>query len=157
MDDFIYGEPRAMQFHSGDFDGDGVTDSNIFRPSTGEWFVFNSGSNTFSITRWGINGDLPVDGDFDGDSKSDHTIFRPSDGSWWIRRSTDAGATVLVFGANGDKPVAGDYDKDGKTDVAVWRPSNGNFFIARSSANFSTFFSYPFGQAGDIPVQGASQ
>ncbi|MEO8043077.1 MAG: hypothetical protein ABI646_10735, partial [Acidobacteriota bacterium] len=34
MDDFIYGEPHATQFHSGDFDGDGVTDSNIFRPPT---------------------------------------------------------------------------------------------------------------------------
>lgn len=156
MDDFIYGEPRAAQFHSGDYDGDGITDSNIFRPTTGEWFVLNSGSNTFSIIQWGINGDQPVDGDFDGDSKADHAVFRPADGSWWIRRSTDGGATVLAFGANGDRPVAGDYDKDGKTDVAVWRPSNGNFFIARSSTGFSTFFGYPFGQNGDIPVQGAS-
>lgn len=157
MDDFIYGEPRAMQFHSGDFDGDGFTDSNIFRPATGEWFTLNSGTNTFSITQWGINGDQPIDGDFDGDSKADLAVFRPSDGTWWIRRSSDGGATVLTFGANGDRPVAGDYDKDGKTDVAVWRPSNGNFFVARSSTNFSTFFSYPFGQNGDVPVQGGSR
>ena len=156
MDDFIYGEPRAMQFHSGDFDGDGFSDSNIFRPTTGEWFTFNSGNNTFTVVQWGINGDQPIDGDFDGDSRADLAVFRPSDGTWWIRRSTDGGATVLTFGANGDRPVAGDYDKDGKTDVAVWRPSNGNFFVARSSANFSTFFSYPFGQNGDIPVQGSS-
>ena len=156
MDDFIYGEPRAMQFHSGDFDGDGVTDSNIFRPTTGEWFTQNSGTNTFTIAQWGINGDLPVDGDFDGDSRADLAVFRPSDGSWWIRKSSDGNPIVLAFGANGDRPVAGDYDKDGKTDVAVWRPSNGNFFVARSSANFTTFFGYPFGQNGDIPVQGAS-
>ena len=157
MDDFIYGEPRAMQFHSGDFDGDGVADSNVFRPATGEWFTLNSGSNTFSVVQWGINGDQPVDGDFDGDRLADRAVFRPSDGTWWIRRSADGGATVLTFGQNGDSPVAGDYDKDGKTDVAVWRPSNGNFFVARSSANFSTFFSYPFGQNGDIPVQAAAR
>ena len=156
MDDFIYGEPRAMQFHSGDFDGDGIADSAIFRPTTGQWFTFNSGSNTFSIIRWGVNGDQPVDGDFDGDSKADQAIFRPSDGSWWIRKSSDLGTLVLTFGTNGDRPVAGDYDKDGKTDVAVWRPSNGHFFIARSSTNFSTFFGYPFGQNGDIPVQTAA-
>ncbi|HKP67792.1 MAG TPA: VCBS repeat-containing protein [Pyrinomonadaceae bacterium] len=156
MDDFIYGEPRAMQFHSGDFDGDGIADSAIFRPTTGQWFTFNSGSNTFSIVRWGVNGDQPVDGDFDGDSKADQAIFRPSDGSWWIRKSSDLGTLVLTFGTNGDRPVAGDYDKDGKTDVAVWRPSNGHFFIARSSTNFSTFFGYPFGQNGDIPVQAAA-
>lgn len=157
MDDFIYGEPRATQFHSGDFDGDGVTDSNIFRPASGQWFTLSSGSNTVSITQWGQNGDVPVDGDFDGDQVADLAIFRPADGSWWINRSSNGQTLVTVFGATGDKPVAGDYDKDGKTDIAIWRPSNGNFFIARSSANFSTFFGYGFGSNGDIPVQGAAQ
>jgi len=157
MDDFIYGEPRAMDFHTGDFDGDGVTDSNIFRPSTGQWFVINSGSSTLSIVQWGQNGDIPVDGDFDGDRIADQAIFRPSDGSWWIHKSSDGGSIITIFGAPGDKPVVGDYDKDGKSDIAVWRPSNGNFLIARSSTNFSTFFGYPFGQNGDIPVQSAGQ
>ena len=157
MDDFIYGEPRAAEYHTGDFDGDGTTDSNIFRPTTGQWFTLNSGSNTVSITQWGQNGDIPVDGDFDGDQVADQAIFRPADGSWWINRSTNGQALVTVFGAPGDKPVAGDYDKDGKTDIAIWRPSNGNFFVARSSANFATFFGFGFGQNGDIPVQGAAQ
>jgi hypothetical protein len=157
MDDFIYGEPRSSQYHSGDFDGDGVTDSNIFRPTTGQWFTLNSGSNTVSIVQWGQNGDIPVDGDFDGDEVADQAIFRPADGSWWINRSSNGQPLVTVFGATGDKPVAGDYDKDGKTDIAIWRPSNGNFFVARSSANFATFFGFGFGQNGDIPVQGAAQ
>jgi len=51
----------------------------------------------------------------------------------------------------------GDYDKDGKSDIALWRPSNGNYFVLRSSSNFSTFYAYPFGQNGDIPVQGGAQ
>ena len=157
MDDFIYGEPRAAQFHSGDFDGDGITDSNIFRGASGTWFTLNSGSSTLSIIQWGQNGDIPVDGDFDGDSIADQAVFRPTDGSWWINRSSDGQAFVTVFGANGDKPIAGDYDKDGKTDIAVWRPSNGQFLIARSSANFATFFGYGFGTNGDVPVQGAAQ
>jgi hypothetical protein len=157
MDDFIYGEPHALDFHTGDFDGDGVTDSNIFRPATGQWFILNSGTNTASIVQWGQNGDIPVDGDFDGDRVADQAIFRPSDGSWWIHKSSDAQTIITVFGATGDKPVTGDYDKDGKTDIAFWRPSNGNFFIARSSANFSTFFGYGFGSPGDIPIQGAAQ
>jgi hypothetical protein len=157
MDDFIYGEPHAMDFHTGDFDGDGTTDANVFRPSTGQWFVINSGSSTLSIVQWGQNGDIPVDGDFDGDRIADQAIFRPSDGSWWIHKSSDGGSIITIFGANGDKPVVGDYDKDGKSDIAVWRPSNGNFLIARSSTNFSTFFGFPFGQNGDIPVQSAGQ
>ena len=157
MDDFIYGEPRAADFHTGDFDGDGITDSNIFRPTTGQWFTLNSGSNTVSIVQWGKVGDIPVDGDFDGDQVADQAIFRPADGSWWINRSKDGQPFITQFGANGDKPVTGDYDKDGKTDIAVWRPSNGNFFIARSSQGFGTFFGYGFGTTGDIPVQGAAQ
>lgn len=156
MDDFIYGEPRATTFSSGDFDGDGRTDTNIFRPSTGTWFIMNSGSNTVDFVQWGQNGDIPIDGDFDGDSRADQAVFRPSDGTWWLNRSA-AGPVAMTFGSAADKPTAGDYDKDGKTDVAFWRPSNGNFFVLRSSSDFSTFFSFPFGQNGDIPVQGAAQ
>lgn len=157
MDDFIYGEPRATSFHSGDHDGDGVTDTNIFRPATGEWFTLNSGSNTITIQQWGLNGDIPVDGDFDGDKRADVCIFRPSNGQWFFRRSSNGTHLGATFGQTGDRPVAGDYDKDGLTDIAVFRPSTGTHFILRSSTNFSTFFSFPFGQNGDIPVQGAAQ
>lgn len=157
MDDFIYGEPRAAQFHTGDFDGDSFSDSAIFRPSAGTWFRLNSGSNTFQQELFGLNGDIPVDGDFDGDRLADVAIFRPSDGSWYFRRSSNGTVFGAFFGQNGDKPVVGDYDKDGISDIAIWRPSNGNFFVLRSSTNFTTFFGYPFGATGDIPVQGGAQ
>jgi hypothetical protein len=157
MDDFIYGEPRAAEYHKGDYDGDGVADSTIFRPGSATWFTLNSGTNTVSIDTFGLNGDIPVDGDFDGDSRADLCIFRPSTGVWFFKRSSDGTTFGAQFGQNGDKPVAGDYDKDGKTDIALWRPSNGNYFVLRSSSNFSTFFAYPFGQNGDIPVQGGAQ
>lgn len=157
MDDFIYGEPRASQFHSGDFDGDGFSDSAIFRPSSATWFRMNSGSNTFEQENFGLNGDIPIDGDFDGDSKADLAIFRPSSGTWFFKRSSNGTTLGAFFGQNGDKPVVADYDKDGKSDIAIWRPSNGNFFVLRSSDNFATFFAYPFGATGDIPVQGGAQ
>jgi hypothetical protein len=157
MDDFIYGEPRALDFHTGDFDGDGVTDINIFRPSTGDWFSLNSGSNTVSINHWGQTGDLPVDGDFDGDSLADLAVFRPADGTWWITKSTDGSFAVTQFGQNGDKPTTGDYDKDGKTDISVFRPSDGVNYFARSRDNFATSVATQFGLNGDIPVQGGAQ
>jgi hypothetical protein len=157
LDDFIYGEPRALEFHSGDADGDGVADLRVFRPDSGTWFTLNSGAGTVSIDRFGLAGDVPVDGDFDGDRRADLAVFRPAEGTWFIQNSSNANVQILSFGQIGDKPVAGDYDKDGKTDVAVWRPANGNYFVLRSRDNQSSFFAVPFGQNGDIPVQGGAQ
>jgi hypothetical protein len=152
MDDFIYGEPRATESHPSDFDGDGTTDQSVFRPSTGEWFVLNSGSNTLTGGPFGTSGDLPVEGDFDGDKRSDFAIFRPSTGQWIILRSSTGSAQFLQLGATGDIPVPGDYDKDGITDPAVWRASNTGWFFLRSSTNFTTFSVSGFGLAGDKPV-----
>jgi hypothetical protein len=157
MDDFIYGEPRAAEFHSGDADGDGITDARIYRPSSGTWFTLNSGTNTVSIDQFGLEGDIPVDGDFDGDRRADLAIYRPREGSWFIHQSSNDKDITQSFGAPGDKPVAGDYDKDGITDLAVWRPADGNYFVLRSKDNRSSFFAFPFGIAGDIPVQGGAQ
>lgn len=150
MDDFIYGEPHALEHHESDFDGDGGADFAVFRPSVGTWFVMNSGSNTFSGVQFGQAGDVPVDGDFDGDSRNDIAVFRPSIGTWFILRSSNNQFQGVQFGQNGDKPVAGDYDKDGKTDVAVWRPSNGTYFSLNSSNGQAR--TTQFGQNGDIPV-----
>lgn len=152
MDDFIYGEPRAVESHPSDFDGDGTTDLSVFRPSTGEWFVLNSGSNTLTGGPFGTVGDLPVEGDFDGDHRSDFAIFRPSTGQWIILQSSTGTARFLQFGSNGDVPVPGDYDKDGITDPAVWRASNTAWFFLKSSTNFTTFSVSGFGLAGDKPI-----
>lgn len=150
MDDFIYGEPRASQYHAGDFDGDGFKDPAVFRPSAGVFFVLNTGSNTVDSVPFGITGDVPVEGDFDGDKRADVAIFRPSVGEWWIQKSSNGSITALQFGQTGDKPQPGDFDKDGKTDIAFWRPANGNYFVLRSSNN--SFFSFPWGSNGDIPI-----
>jgi len=155
MDDFIYGEPRATEHHSSDFDGDGTADLAVFRPSAGDWFVLNSGSNTFTGLHFGANGDLPVDGDVDGDSRNDFIVFRPASGTWFVLRSSDGQFSATQFGTNGDKPVMGDYDKDGKSDLAVWRPSVGDYFILRSSNG--QFQSLHFGATGDIPLNAAPQ
>jgi uncharacterized delta-60 repeat protein len=135
-----------------DFDGDGIPDTAVYRPSTGNWFILQSSTNTVAIDTFGANGDIPIDGDFDGDGKSDLAVYRPSVGEWYFKRSSDATIFGAPFGSAGDKPIAGDYDRDGKTDIAIFRPGNGNWIILRSSTGFGTFFAYPFGQVGDIPL-----
>jgi len=153
MDDFIYGEPKSLEHHAADFDGDGTPDLAVYRPSAGQWFVLNSGANTVSIAQFGINGDIPVDGDFDGDKLNDLAVFRPSTGTWFILNSSNGQVSITNFGLAEDKPVAGDYDRDGKTDIAVWRPSIGDYFILKSSNG--TVQETHWGLQGDIPILGS--
>jgi len=154
MDDFIYGEPRALDHHPGDFDGDGTADLSVFRPSSGQWFVVNSGSNTVNITQFGLNGDIPIDADFDGDRRNDIAVFRPSTGTWFLINSGNGSLSQTNFGLAEDEPVAGDFDKDGKADIAVWRPSVGDYFILNSSTGSPS--QVHWGLNGDIPISSRS-
>lgn len=142
---------------SSDFDGDGLPDYAVFRPSTGSWYVLRSSDNGVQVLQFGTSGDVPVDGDFDGDGLTDLAIFRPSLGQWWVNRSTSGAAFAIQFGQSTDKPTVGDYDKDGRTDIAFWRPSTGMWNVLRSSDGFTSYFGVPFGASGDIPIGAATQ
>jgi uncharacterized delta-60 repeat protein len=141
----------AAPIQSADFDGDGISDLAVFRPSVGTWYYINSGTNTFTGVQFGANGDVPIDGDFDGDSRNDIAVWRPSNGAWFVLNSSNNLVSGTSFGQLGDKPVAADYDKDGRTDIAVWRPGNGIYYRLNSSNG--QFNAAAFGQNGDIPIQ----
>ena len=66
----------------GDYDGDGMTDLAVWRPSTGTWFIRPSSTNyaTSVSFQWGLAGDVPVPGDYDGDGVTDLAVWRPSTG-----------------------------------------------------------------------------
>lgn len=154
MDDFIYGEPRASEHHTSDFDGDGTADLAIFRPSNGQWWVLNSGSNTVNVNVFGTQGDIPVEGDFDGDRRSDIAIYRPNGGEWWVLNSAKGDVSFARFGLADDIPVVADYDKDKKADIAVWRPSDGTYYILKSTTGLPQQTAW--GMQGDIPIGGAA-
>src|SRR5204862_6772428 len=93
----------------GDFDGDGKTDATVFRPSTGEWWIWTATGSRTSF-RWGAQGDIPVPGDYDGDKITDAAVYR--NGQWLIRLSR-GGTTIKYGGGTGIRPVPGAYDGDG--------------------------------------------
>jgi len=135
-----------------DFDGDAKTDTTIYRPSDGTWWILNSSNGTFNVQQWGLSGDKLVPGDYDGDGKTDEAIFRPSDGTWWILNSSTGNYRVQQWGFSSDIPVPGDYDGDGKTDTAIFRPSDRTWWILNSSTG--TIRVQQWGLSGDIPVPG---
>jgi FG-GAP-like repeat len=133
-----------------DFDGDGVSDVAVFRPTDGNWYVLKSSDGQMSVFNFGAETDLPVSADFDGDGKTDYAVFRPSEGNWYIWQSATQDLRVERFGAADDKLVPADFDGDGKADVAVYR--GGNWYIKRSSNG--AFETKNYGADTDTPLTG---
>ena len=133
---------------SADYDGDGLTDISIFRPSNGQWWLNRSFASTVATT-FGVSTDKITPADFTGDGKTDVAFWRPSTGFWFILRSEDFSFFSFPFGATGDVPIPADYDGDGRADVAVFRPSTLNWFIQKSTGGTDIL---TFGAAGDKPV-----
>jgi uncharacterized delta-60 repeat protein len=132
-----------------DFDGDHRTDVSVFRPLTGEWWIYKSSNGGNFVNAFGNSTDKLVPADYTGDGKADVAFFRPSSGEWFILRSDDGSYYSIPFGASGDVPVPADYDGDGRADPAVFRPSTGVWYINRSSGGTLI---QTFGQSGDEPI-----
>jgi hypothetical protein len=144
-----------------DIDGDGYSDSTVFRPADGTWWSIRSRLGVL-VLPWGLSGDLPVAEDYDGDGWDDVAVYRPSSGYWAVLKSTRGASTSLEdiiwkqWGLPGDHPMPGDFDGDGKSDLVVYRPSSGIWCVCRSSEEFDCRRASmtQFGLPGDYPVKG---
>jgi hypothetical protein len=79
-----------------DYNGDGMVDIAVFRPSEGAWYVQGQ-----PLVLWGTSGDIPVPGDYNGDGIVDIAVFRPSEGVWYIQ-----GQPLVFWGSTGDIPLS---------------------------------------------------
>lgn len=139
-----------IQAIKNDFNGDGMADAGVFRPSTGTWFIDAPSPLESTATTFGQYGDTPATADFDGDGRSDVAVFRPANGNWYYLKSSDGTFGSFAFGLAGDIPVPGDFNGDGLAELTVYRPSTGVWY--RLETEISAFSAVQFGISGDIPV-----
>ena len=107
MQDVTLAEPKWPAVVS-DFDGNYRSDSAVFRPSEGKWYL----RSPSQVHSWGFASDKIAPADYDGDGVTDMAVYRPSEGKWYIVNSANSTIATVTFGLNGDVPQPQDFNGD---------------------------------------------
>lgn len=150
--DPIRGQVKLANGAYNDYDGDGLTDVQVYRNSVNTFFAFRSTDGGFIQQQLGAPGDsVSLTVDWDGDGRSDLSTARyNTEVIWRILPSATGTLQETRWGSSslGDFFAAGDYDGDGKFDIAVYRA--GTWYIIESSSG-NVRYEY-WGQSGDVPA-----
>ena len=145
---------------AGDWNGDGIDEPGVFRPSTGQFLLLLN--STVVTVNFGQAGELAVVGDWDGNGVDTPGVFNPNNNQWQltngfngqnVNNNTPLVNFTFTFGLNGsDIPFAGDWDGNGIDSIGVlkdteWLLSNG----FEGTADIGPFI---FGNVGVKPIAG---
>ncbi len=146
------GTKAAYNVRAKDFDGDGRDDPALYRPATGEWFIWQSSNRQIAAHKYGTPDDIPVPGYFGTKAQADLAVYRPEQSQWHI-----VGKETEEWGLKGDLPVVADYDNDGISDYGVYRPATeagqqNSWYIKASGGKHISREN--FGVLNDYPIVG---
>jgi len=146
---------------TGDWNGSGTDQPGVFRPSTGQFFLFLG--RKVIIVNFGQAGDIGVAGDWDGNGIDTPGVFSPPNGLWQLTNGIN-GANVnnsfptsnfaFTFGQNGDTPIVGDWDGNGIDGVGLFRGGNSTFFLSNGFQGTVDIKPFIFGSLGSKPLAG---
>lgn len=91
-----------------DYDGDGITDYAVVRPSDGVWYFLESESGYQFRGHQGpllTPNDTPAPADYNGDARTDIAMWFGATGIWHIVDSRTGDIRQEQFGQSGDTPV----------------------------------------------------
>ena len=147
---------------AGDWNGDGIDEPGVFRPSTGQFLLLlNSAVVTINF---GQGNDLAVVGDWDGNGVDTPGVFNPNNDQWRltnglngqnVNNNTPVVNFSFTFGQNGsDIPIAGDWDGNGIDSIGVVKSSDASWFLSNSFQGTIDITPFVFGPIGAKPVAG---
>jgi hypothetical protein len=152
----------------GDWDGDGLDNIGVYRPSTLRFYLDMNGNDVWDAADrvagpYGASGDLPIAGDWNGDGRDEIGVYRPSNSFFYLDFDDSGSWTAAdlkrgTFGKrNNDLPIIGDWDGDGIDDIGVYRPPYSYFYFdmdGDGTWSAGDLRSGGFGVPGDKPVIG---
>ena len=142
---------------TGDWEGNGITEVGVFRPSNHTFYLRNAGYPGVPATaiNWGLSTNLPVTGDWDGVSPwtTEVGVFRPSTHRFYLRSAGYPANPAIVsdWGLIPDLPVTGDWNVDGITDIGVFRPSTHIFYLKNGTTLSWTTTTINWGASTESP------
>jgi thermitase len=167
---FTWGKQPGDIPLTGDWNGDRITETGIFRPG-GNWYLDMNNNGTWDGTptdttfSWGKQPeDIPLTGDWNGDGITETGIFRLG-GNWYLDKNNNGTwdgtppDTTFSWGKQpGDIPVTGDWNGDMITETGIFRPTVGFYLDLNNNGQWDgplTDKFMPWGsQTGDDPVIG---